>query len=89
MRAQNHRCLIKGLLPIAGKLTENTALVVEIVDSPLRGTVVAALADAGFRCAGLFPNVYKPEPYLARRHQPFIAATVIPFRAVGWVFIKT
>ena len=80
--------VLEGLLPIAEKLTKNAALVVEIVDSPLRETLVASLADVGFRCAGLFPNIYKPDPYLAREHLPFLKATVIPPGQWDVLFVK-
>lgn len=69
--------VIAGLMPVTDKLSAGTAILVETAEG-CRAAVTADLTAAGFNVAGLFPNVYKPEPYLTRRHEPFIATNSVP-----------
>lgn len=71
------RQVVAGLLPVAHRLSPGTAILVETAES-CRAEVLAELQAAGFGVAGLFPNVYQPEPYLTRRHEPFIATSAVP-----------
>jgi FkbM family methyltransferase len=69
--------VIAGLLPLAAELPAGAAVLVETAEE-CRAAVVADLTTAGFTVAGFFPNVYKPEPYLSRRHEPFVETGAIP-----------
>lgn len=69
--------VIAGLLPVAAGLPAGAAVLVETSEET-RPAVVADLTAAGFTVAGVFPNVYHPEPYLTRRHEPFVETTTVP-----------
>lgn len=69
--------VIAGLLPVAAKLPAGAAVLVETAET-CRAAVLADMQAAGFAVAGLFPNVYKPEPYLTGRHEPFVETTTVP-----------
>lgn len=69
--------VVSGLLPVADRLPSGAAVLVELAESS-RPAVPDALVSAGFVCVGVFPNVYRPDPYLARRYEPFVETAVIP-----------
>ena len=69
--------VVAGLVPVAGELPTGAAVIVETAEHTRAG-VLAALAAAGFGVAGVFPNVYQPEPYLAKRYEPFTPTATPP-----------
>lgn len=69
--------VVAGLLPVAERLSVGTAVLVELAETS-RPAVPDALASVGFVCEGVFPNVYVPDPYLARRYDPFLPTSTIP-----------
>jgi FkbM family methyltransferase len=69
--------VVAGLLPVADRLPCGAAVLVELAETS-RPAVPDALAAAGFVCEGVFPNVYRPAPYLARRYDPFVPTSTIP-----------
>ncbi len=69
--------VVAGLVPVAKQLPAGAGVIVETAEETRAG-VIAAMGSAGFRVAGVFPNVYKPAPYLAKRHEPFTPTATPP-----------